>query len=162
MGRIIFSPSFISPFKAFSPLHLSYLFSLTLSMDLSSVSLSMLNCVSSGFLCESHLCQLLVFFSCRVAVMSTASHTVGTQPFTVPAAGVRWTRCGCCWRVELTAVSRTTIMTPLWWWPRTRKWVRGQQRDRKYAVWNRPSWNAILTLLFVFSWLWVAASGQFR
>lgn len=48
-------------------------------MDLSFVSLSTLNCLYSGFLYESHLCQLLLFFllqsGCDVNIQSYSGNT---------------------------------------------------------------------------------------
>lgn len=78
--------------------------------------------------------HFLVIFCCRIDVMSTASHIVGTRPYTALVAEVRWRQCGCCWRVELTVASRTTTMTPQWWWPRTKKWVRRWQRGKTINI----------------------------
>lgn len=135
--------SFITPFKAFSS---SFLLS-----DLAHPLHRSICCVI--FHAEMSLLWLLfwitsVNFCCRVAVMSTASHTVGTQPCTAPVAEVRWTQCGCCWRAEPTAASRTTITIPLWWWPRTRKWARRWQRKKTWII----KWTLLkvhLAIMFV-------------
>lgn len=92
--------------------------------------------------------HFLVIFCCRIDVMSTASHIVGTRPYTALVAEVRWRQCGCCWRVELTVASRTTTMTPQWWWPRTKKWVRRWQRGKKNKY-NGHCCNSIDTVLFL-------------
>lgn len=107
----------------------------------------------------SFMNHFLVIFCCRIDVMSTASHIVGTRPYTALVAEVRWRQCGCCWRVELTVASRTTTMTPQWWWPRTKKWVRRWQRGKTINIMD----IAVIPLIQCCSfysvlWLYVPAS----
>lgn len=96
----------------------------------------------------NYIHQHLLFYFCRVAVMSTASHTVVTQLCTAPVAEVRSTQSGCYWRAELTAAWRTTITIPLWWWPRVRKWVRRWQR-RKTCIIKCTSVKPVLPVMSV-------------